>query len=367
MKRILTFVLVFAMAATLLFGCSTAKTETAATAGETATTGEAASETAATAGETAEATAEPATARSAADVKIVLLLPGEVNDQGWNASNYAGVVACNDQLGTNMEYVEAVQEADFESTFREYAERGYDIIMAAGSQFDEAATTVAASYPDTLFMVVNGSNSDGDNLCPLFPKEYEASYLAAIIAGYITTDGQFGMIGGDPNQAMQDLMAVYGKTAVSIAKERGIADASYNLAYANSWSDIALGKQMSENMIDDGADVMFAYANELGLGVINGAIEKGVKVVGYSSDQTTIDPNTVVASIDFDYATMYVWAINEWLNGSLSGHQIIEVGVPEGIYFPVYTDNCPQEAIDACNAAVEALKAGTVDLKALFD
>lgn len=236
-----------------------------------------------------QATEAGQTAKTAETVKIVLLLPGEVNDQGWNASNYAGVVACNEKLGTKMEYVEAVQEADFESTFREYAERGYDIIMAAGSQFDEAASSVAANYPNTLFMVVNGAKCDKANLCPLFPKEYEASYLAAIVAGYITETGKFAMIGGDPNQAMQDLMAVYGKTAVSIAKERGIADASYNLAYANSWSDIALGKQMSESMIDDGADVVFAYANELGLGVINGAIEKGVKAVGYSSDQTVID------------------------------------------------------------------------------
>lgn len=305
-------------------------------------------------------------AKDAKDAKIVLLLPGEINDQGWNASNYAGVVKCNEELGTNMEYIEAVQPADFESTFREYAERGYDIIMAAGSQFDEAAAAVAEQYPDTLFMLVNGNNHDGANLCPLFPKEYEASYLGAIIAGYITENGKFGLIGGDPNQAMQDLMAVYGKTAVAIAKERGIEDAEYNLQYSNSWSDITLGKQMAESMIDAGADVMFVYANELGLGVISGAQEKGVKVVGYSADQTVIDPATVVASIDFDYATMYVWAIDQWLNGELAGNQIIEVGVPEGIYFPVYTENTPEEAIKACDAAVEALKAGEVDLKALF-
>ena len=305
-------------------------------------------------------------AKDAKDAKIVLLLPGEINDQGWNASNYAGVVKCNEELGTNMEYIEAVQPADFESTFREYAERGYDIMMAAGSQFDEAAAAVASQYPDTLFMLVNGNNHDGANLCPLFPKEYEASYLGAIIAGYITENGKFGLIGGDPNQAMQDLMAVYGKTAVAIAKERGIEDAEYNLQYSNSWSDITLGKQMAESMIDAGADVMFVYANELGLGVISGAQEKGVKVVGYSADQTVIDPATVVASIDFDYATMYVWAINQWLNGELEGNQIIEVGVPEGIYFPVYTENTPAEAIEACDAAVEALKNGEVDLKALF-
>lgn len=346
MKKYLAFLMALVMAICVLAGCGSSKSTGAASA---------------------SAGASGSAEKTAADVKIVLLLPGEVNDQGWNASNYAGVTACNEQLGTSMEYVEAVQEADFESTFREYAERGYDIIMAAGSQFDEAAATVAASYPDTLFMVVNGANSDLDNLCPLFPKEYEASYLAAVIAGYLTEDGKFGMIGGDPNQAMQNLMSVYGKTAVSIAKERGIADASYNLAYSNSWDDVALGKQMSESMIDDGADVMFVYANSLGLGVINGAIDKGAKVVGYSSDQTTIDPNTVVASIDFDYATMYVWAINQWLNGELQGHQVVEVGVPEGIYFPVYTDNCPQEAKDACDQAVADLKAGSVDLKALFD
>jgi len=304
--------------------------------------------------------------KTASNVRIVLLLPGEINDQGWNASNYAGVVACNEKLGTNMEYVEAVQPSDFESAFREYATRGYNIIMAAGSQFDEAASRVSKQFPNTMFMVVNGSENNGDNLCPLFPKEYEASYLAAIIAGHITQNGRFGMIGGDPNQAMQDLMAVYGKTAVAIAGERGIANASYNLQYSNSWSDIALGKQMSETMIDNGADVMFVYANELGLGVINGAIGKGVKVVGYASDQTKIDPATVVAAIDFDYATMYVWAINSWLNGELEGHGMVEVGVAEGIYFPVYTPNCPQVARQACDNAVAALKAGLVDLKALF-
>lgn len=304
--------------------------------------------------------------KSAEDVKIVLLLPGEINDQGWNASNYAGVVACNEQLGTSMEYIEAVAEADFESTFREYAERGYDIIMAAGSQFDVAARTVAEEYPDTLFMNVNGSDYSLENLCPLFPKEYEASYLAAVIAGYITEKGQFGLIGGDPNQAMQDLMNVYGKTAVAIATERGIEGAAYNLQYSNSWDDIALGKQMSEAMIDNGADVMFVYANSLGLGVIDGAAGKGAKVVGYSANQNEVAPGTVVASIDFNYAKMYVWAINEWLNGNLKGGQIVEVGVPEDIYFPVYAEGLSEEIIAACDKAVADLKAGAVDLKALF-
>ncbi len=305
--------------------------------------------------------------KSAADYKIVLILPGEVNDQGWNASNYAGLLTCNEELGTNMEYVENVQSADFESTFREYCERGYDIIMAAGSQFDEAAVTVAASYPNTRFMIVNGANAELENLSPLFPKEYEASYLAAIVAGSITETGKFAMIGGESNQAMENLMAVYGKTAVAIAQERGISDASYNLAYANSWSDIALGKQMGESMIDEGADVVFAYANELGLGAIDAAISKGVYVVGYSSDQTVIDPNVVVASVDFDFSTMYKWAIESYMKGELAGGTLHEVGIAEDIFVPIYTENITQEVKDRVDAAIEEYKAGGVDLTALFD
>lgn len=319
---------------------------------------------------TSQGSAAPAssgTTKQAADYKIVLILPGAVNDQGWNASNYAGLEACNEDLGTNIEYLENVQSADFESTFREYAERGYDLIISAGSQFDEAAATVAASYPKTSFMVVNGSNCDADNLMPVFPKEYEASYLAGIIAGNISKTGKFAMIGGESNQAMEHLMSVYGKTAVSICKDRGIADASYNLAYANSWSDVALGKQMAESMIDQGADVLFAYANELGLGAINAAIEKGIKVVGYSSDQTTIDPKTVVASISFDFAAMYKWAIQAYLDGTLKGHEVHEVGINENIFVPVYTANVSQSIQDQVTKAITDYKAGKTNLKTLFD
>ena len=316
-----------------------------------------------------ESTTSPDVAKgqkTAKDYKIVLLLPGQVNDQGWNASNYSGVVECNAKLGTNMEFVESVQPQDFESAFREYGEKGYDIVMAAGSQFDEACTRIAPLYPNTRYMIVNGAAATTSNMSPLFPKEYEASYLAGIIAGFLTKTGKFGLIGGEENQAMVNLMAVYGKTAVEIAKNRGIKDASYNLAYANSWSDIAKGKQMGENMIRNGADVMFAYANELGLGVINAAMENGKYHVGYAADQTKIDPKTVVASIDFKFANMYLWAIDSFIKGNLPGGKMYEVGIKEDLFAPIWTNNVTDEIKNAVNKAMDDCKQGKVDLKNLF-
>lgn len=310
--------------------------------------------------------AEESSEKKAGDYKIVLILPGPINDQSWNATNYAGLVKCNETLGTKMEYVENVQAADFESTFRNYAERGYDLIMAAGTQFDEAANKVAANYPNTTFCVVNGTESTGPNVAPIFPKEYEGSYIAGLIAGELTQDGQFATIGGFPNKLMEQLLDVYEKTAVDVAKERGISDAKAVRAYANSWDDVALGKQMAETMIDNGADVLFVYANQVGLGAIQAAKEKGVKFIGFSGDQTTIDPDTVVASIVSDFENLYVWAIQKFLDGTLEGNKVHEAGIAENVFYPVYTDHISQDIKDKVEAGMEKAKNGEVDFASMF-
>lgn len=304
--------------------------------------------------------------KEAKDYKIVLILPGPINDQSWNATNYAGLVACNEKLGTNMEYVENVQASDYEAAFREYAARGYDLVMAAGSQFDESISAVAPNYPDTVFCAVNGTKCDGDNIAPIFPKEYEASYIASIIAGNITENGQFATIGGFPNDPMEKLLDVYEKNSINIAKERGISSANAVRAYANSWDDVALGKQMAEQMIDNGADTLFVYANEVGLGSIEAAKDRGVKFIGFSSDQTSIAPDTVIASVKFNFENFYVWAINQYIEGKLTGNTVHEAGINENIFEPVYTDNISDELKENVKKGIEEFVEGKVDLKAMF-
>ncbi len=299
------------------------------------------------------------------DYKIVLILPGPINDQSWNATNYAGLVQCNKDLGTKMEYQENVQSSDYESTFRNYAERGFDLIMAAGTQFDTSANKVAASYPKTTFCVVNGMVSTGPNVAPIFPKEYEASYLAGLVAGAVSTKGQFATIGGFPNKAMEALLDVYEKTAVSVAKKRGLAGAKAVRAFANSWDDVALGKQMTSTMIDKGADTMFVYANQVGLGSIQAAKEKGVKFIGFSSNQNGIAPGTVVASVTFNFSTFYTWAVKNYLAGSLDG-KVHEGGIAEGIFIPVYTSAISQATKDTVAAAMKDVASGKTNLKSLI-
>lgn len=298
-----------------------------------------------------------------ADMQIVLILPGSIDDQSWNASNNAGAEACNEQLGTNIEVIESVPTEEFESTFTEYGERGYDLVMAAGSQFDEACAAVAPAYPDTVYTVINGTASESDNMVPVFPKEYEGSYLAGIIAGYVTENGQFATMGGESNTAMVHLLDTYEAAATATAEERGISDASATRAFLNTWTDVAVTKSTTDQMIDNGADTVFCYSNEGASGAVQSTEEKGAKFVAFAADKND-ESDSVVASVNMNWVNVYPWIIEGIASGELTGAQ--EVGVAEGVFEVLYTDQCSDECQAAVSEAMDEITNGTLDLTQYF-
>lgn len=292
-------------------------------------------------------------AKDAADYKMVLILPGPINDQSWNAANYSGLLAVNNDIGAAMEYVESVQASDFEATFRNYGERGYDLVLAAGTQFDDAALRVAPNYPNTTFTVVNGAVAQSPNVAPVLPKEYEGSYLAGLIAGYTTETGTIGIAGGFPNKLMIRLLNTY-----EYAARVGAPQVEAIRSYANSWSDVALGKQMASAMIDQGADVLFYYANQVGLGAIQACKESGAKFIGFASDQNSVAPGTVVASVFMDFGIMYKWVVQEFLDDTLEP-VVNAVGIAEGLFHVSFSDAISPEVQAIVEEAEEAIANGT--------
>ena len=288
-----------------------------------------------------------------AGMKIVLILPGSIDDQSWNASNNAGAKECDEELGTSIEVVESVPVEEFESTFTEYGEKGYDLVMAAGSQFDEASAAVAPQYPDTVYTVINGTASDSDNMVPVFPKEYEGSYLAGIIAGYTTENGKFATEGGESNAAMVKLLDTYEGAAKEVAEERGIEGAEANRSFLNTWTDVSVTKSMTDQMIDNGADTVFCYSNEGASGAVQSAEEKGAKFVAFAANKN-----------DENWSNVYPWIVEGIASGELKGAQ--EVGVAEGVFEAIYTDAVSDECKSAVEQATQDITDGKIDFTQYF-
>lgn len=275
------------------------------------------------------------------DYKIVLILPGPINDQSWNATNYSGLTACNTSLGTKMEDVENVQAQNYESTFRNYGQRGYDLVIAAGTQFDDAAKKVAAVYPKTDYLVVNGDVSASPNLSSVTIREWESGYVSGVIAGYTTKSGIIGEIGGFPNAIMIDCLngVTAGAKSVNPSFKKAIR------AYANTWSDVAKVKELASSMISQGADTIFAYANQAGLGAIQACQDKKAKLIGFSSDQNSVAPGVVPASVVYDYGALYESFVKEFLGGTWKA-EVVGAGIKEGVVNVIYTSSISQAVKD---------------------
>lgn len=275
--------------------------------------------------------------------KIAVLLPGAAGDLSWNDTNLAGIAYCEKKFQIGIELMNNVKDSESEQLLVEYGEKGYDLVLASGEQFTDPVNTMAGQYPDTFFCIINGIRADYENVAAVRPREYEASYMAAVITGNIMETGTAGMIAGYPNEGMEHLLDVYEEKVREILRERGIEEAAFLRAYTNSWTDRSLGRKMAEQMIDSGAEILFVYSNEAGLGCIEAARDQGAKVIGFSSNPTREHPDTVVASIKFDFGKLYEWILSRYENGRLRGKRTEEVGLKEEIFVPVYSSHISQE------------------------
>src|SRR5262245_17779424 len=64
--------------------------------------------------------------------RVALLSPGPVNDNGWNASAYAGLMRIQQELGAEVAQQQVATPVEFEDGFRRNAERGAKLVFGHG-------------------------------------------------------------------------------------------------------------------------------------------------------------------------------------------------------------------------------------------
>ena len=82
--------------------------------------------------------------------KVAYLPCGRVNDQSWSQAGYEGVVAAKKELGVETSYSESVPPADIEAAARDYASRGYNLVLLHCATFMDAGLKVAKDFPEDL-------------------------------------------------------------------------------------------------------------------------------------------------------------------------------------------------------------------------
>lgn len=270
-------------------------------------------------------------------MRIALLLPGAISDGGWNANAYEGLMKLKEK-GHDVAFTEGIPVPNIEEAFRNYAEQGYDLIIGHGFEFGEPALRVAPSFPDTRFYV-SGKMPPNTTLEPnvgfLDQKEYEAAYLAGVLAGQMTKTNKIGYIGGLEIPTQLANLAAFTKGVEAVN-----SDAQVMGVITGTFEDPAKGKEAAQAQIDNGADIICQTADSTGMGAIEAAKENGVYLIGYGGDQNELAPDLMLTSIVIDIPRCIELQVDKIKEGTFGG--VWKAGVAEGI-----TDIAPYHALES--------------------
>lgn len=289
--------------------------------------------------------------------KIALILVGPVNDAGWNASTYEGARLLQKEQDFHFAYAEAVPFVESQAAIRDYASRGYDLIIANNFGYNDHMAAVAKDFPNTKFAVITG-RVKGPNISSYDAGQREGTFLAGALAALMSKTGTVGVVGGDDMPSI--VRAVEGFKAGAVYARPDIKVLS---AYTGSFSDIAKAKETALAQIGAGADVLGHVANQSGLGVIQAAKEKGVWATGTGADQHKVAPETVLTTAMTDMKVVVRLIITDALSGTF-GNQIVMPGIKEGVAYlaPFYELDAvvPSEVKQRLKTLAEDIAAGKV-------
>ena len=262
---------------------------------------------------------------SGAAFKVALLTPGPISDQSWNGGAYAGLLRIRDSLGASISHVQTKTPAEFEEQFRQYGAQGYDLVFGHGFEFQDAARRVGPDFPRTVYVTTSSSTS-GANVAGIEFGFANASYLAGLVAGRLTTTNVIGTIGGTELPPVKASFAAFA---------RGAKDANPRItvlsSYIGNWDDVSAGREQALAQISRNADVIFQNADAAGLGVFQAAREsRKALVIGSNSNQNAVAPEVTIGSVAIDLPHAFLSIAREVHAGHFKA-RIIRLGTAEDV------------------------------------
>ena len=223
-----------------------------------------------------------------------------LNDRGFNHLSYVGLKRAQAEFGAQGEVFQTKAAQEYVPNLSTFARRGYDLTVGVGFTEAIAIDTVATTFPNSKFTIVDVDQTEEPhkppNLLGLLFKEQETGYLVGYLAGLEEKrrpgKDVIGSVGGEKQPPVDRFIAGY--RAGATAADPGITLLN---GYSQDFSDLAKCKQIALNQIEQGAGVVFQVAGGCGLGALDAAKEKHVWGIGVDADQSFLGPHILTSAV----------------------------------------------------------------------
>jgi basic membrane protein A len=309
---------------------------------------------------------------------------GGVDDRSFNQTAYSGITRAEDELGIEGSVLESQSDADFDPNIQTFIDQGCDLIVTVGFLLGDATQAAAEANTEQNFAIVDfdffdsdaGEDITLDNVRELTFSTDEAAFLAGYLAAGMTQTGKIGTYGGINLPTVNIFMKGFEAGINHYNQEKGTAvdligwdTAADDGLFTGDFEDQTKGRQTTEQLLDEGADIILPVAGPVGQGSIEAIRARGntAKLVWVDTDGcvsveqacdlflTSIMKNMDVAVFD---------TISAAVDGEFEGGLYVGTLENEGVAiapFHEFEGQVPPELVTELDALREQIIAGDLE------
>ncbi|MGB0387597.1 MAG: BMP family protein [Ardenticatenaceae bacterium] len=295
--------------------------------------------------------------------RIAVIMPSAITDVAFSQSMWDGLNAIQAEMGGESALELAYSDGMFKvseaaEAIRDYADQGYDLIIAHGSQYGTSVSEIAPDFPETSFAWGTATDTFGQpNIFAYQAHAQEGGYVNGVLAGLMSESGIIGITG--PVEAGDAKLYVDG--FINGAKSVN-PDIQVKISYTGSFSDIALMSEAANTHIAAGADILTGSSQSV-IGAIEAAKEKGgVFWFGTQANQTSFGSEVVIASQAYDWTGPIKDMIEKHNVGTLGGESYTLTFENDGLKLEYNPDiSVSDDAKRAAQQAIEGIKSASIN------
>lgn len=256
--------------------------------------------------------------------------------------------------------VQSKAQEDYQPNLQLLVDQGADLTVGVGFMLENAVETVAKENPKAKFLLIDSPILDGKGTPQALPnvrtvvfKEEEGSFLVGALAGLVAKE-KVGFVGGMEIPLIKKFEAGF-RAGVKTTNPK----AQVLVQYTGTFDNVAAGKQVGQDLVAKGCEVVFHAAGSDGNGAIQAVKEaheagKRVFAIGVDSDQSHLAPQAMLTSM-VKRVDLVVWrAAKDLEAGAFTAGDVV-LGLKDGAvgFAPV---TIAFEGKEAALAQVEALR-----------
>ncbi len=295
---------------------------------------------------------------SSGPLRVAVVAPSASNDLAFTQSIVDGVAAFRQTRELDVEITDGTFVVeDAAVAIREYAEAGFDLVIAHGSQYGGSLQEIAPDFPDTSFAWGTSVDTFGlPNVFAYTTAADQGGYALGAMAAELTESGVIGVVG--PIEVGDAKLFVDGFVAGAGAQDPGV---DVNVVYTESFSDVAKAAETAEAHVSQGADVMSGTA-QMVVGAVGVAQREGAAWFGTQSDQRSLAPEVVVASQVYEWEVV-LRQIADAIDRGVLGGEAYTLTLANGGLSIAYNDgyDLPGEIRQIGDDIVAGIIDGTID------